>query len=120
MLLTDKAKQDFIEWMAFNYTEIMNGHTGYSNYLNDIAFTSVNAHIQEWFDSVGYFIIAYPYCTIGHIDYDWEQVEFDSTWSFQIFYKDGLWQADGADHETRPEALKSAIVKANEIYNSKR
>ena len=62
-----------------------------------------NALIIEWFDSVGIYVNA-------ELDY------LHIVW-FPTINND--WNFEEREFETRQEAIKEAIKKANEIYNSK-
>jgi len=114
-MLTDKALQDFEAWMYDNYTELLDGHSGYTNYLNDIAITAKNAHIIEWLDSVGIMVLTRPYSTVG--DFPERFVGMDGTWSYFIYDDNGVCVYEDINSETRQEATEAAILTANEIYN---
>ena len=95
MILTGKAKKDFILWL--NKQPV----APYEVMLDDIPKCYLNSLIIEWFDSVGIYITS---------DY------------FELnkgFYSEILDSNFAIVKPTRQEALTEAIKKANEIYNEK-
>ena len=95
MILTGKAKEDFILWL--NNQPV----APYEVMLDDIPKCYLNSLIIEWFDSVGIYITS---------DY------------FELnkgFYSEILNSNFASIKPTRQEALTEAIKKANEIYNEK-
>lgn len=98
MILTDKAKEDFIKWSRKEYDKDL------FCAFTSMPKTSQYALIIEWFDSVGIFI---------QIDFENREPIF----SYYIFnYKNICSGEDNA--KTRSEATQQAILKANEIYNN--
>ena len=91
MILTEKAKEDFIK------TKIGNEISLFESMLPIYK----NALLIEWFDSVGIYITS---------DY------FELN---KGFYSEVLDSNFAIVKPTRQEALTEAIKKANEIYNSK-
>ena len=91
MILTGKAKEDFIK------TKIGNEISLFESMLPIYR----NALITEWFDSVGIYITS---------DY------FELN---KGFYSEVLDSNFAIVKPTRQEALTEAIKKANEIYNNK-
>lgn len=93
MVLTGKAKEDFLKWCRQDATWIQT--------YEDIFIHSL---IIDWLDSVGVYI------SIGYrLDYD--------HWTLKVE------TLTGSDYErgylSRHEATKQAIIKANEIYNKR-
>jgi len=115
MILTDKALSDFNQFLYINYPDNIiseNCGYGYGMFERDLEqLTYVlpefmnNALIIEWLDSV------YFYVTI-----DREENMFIYT----IDYPNDIYFSNWDDlyFETRSEATKQAIIKANEIYNN--
>lgn len=95
MILTDKAKQEFILW--YLKSEYNFAFDGLSNNFQ-------NALIIEWFDSVGIYIFT---------DIDWQYKYFN----YKLEYK---YKEVDYDYvfNTRQEATTKAIDKANEIFNN--
>lgn len=90
MILTNKAKEDFKEWVFENY---------YFQDLNVLyPLHLVDTLIIEWFDSVGIYIEIIR--NEGYFDY----VVMEE-WDYGF--------------ETRQEAIIQAIKKANDLYNSR-
>ena len=101
MILTGKAKEDFIK------TKIGNEISLFESMLPIYS----NALIIEWFDSIGIYIIISP-------------SDNPKNWFYTILGEDILspfYQMYQSldDFENRQEALTEAIKKANEIYNEK-
>lgn len=95
MILTDKAKEDFKEWVFENY------------YFQDInvlyPLHLVDTLIIEWFDSAGIYIGVYP------------NNNMSSYLSFEMSINDD-WIGEEL---TRQEATIQALKKANDIYNER-
>ena len=88
MILTNKAKEDFKEWVFENY---------YFQDLNVLyPLHLIDALIIEWFDSVGIYIEIIR--NEGSFDY-----VVGERWDYGF--------------DTRQDATTQAIKKANEIYN---
>ena len=103
MILTGKAKEDFFKWLdnqGVNGIDISNWEFEKFHLLSNV---SQNALIIEWFDSVGIYVNA-------ELDY------LHLVWFPTI---NNNWNFEEHEFETRQEAIKEAIKKANEIYNEK-
>jgi hypothetical protein len=105
--LNGKAKQDFIKWYDKNYISV---ERFLKDYDPEQLFKSLHEPfkptlIVEWLDSIGMFIDC-GYYAKGKMcsGIESEKFSFIST---------------GTKHETRREAIISAIQKANELYNAK-
>jgi hypothetical protein len=95
MILTDKAKEDFLKWFDNEYMELACEYDGYFN----MPITSLNALIIEWLDTIDIKIHVY----YGIISNSWGFMFNNSTDNFL---------------PSRNEAIRRAILKANEIYNN--
>jgi|SRR6478752_4836064 len=95
MKLTGKCKDDFLNYCKQS-----------ESFINTYADIYLNSLIIEWFDSVGLFIDC-GYYAKGKMcsGIESENFSFIST---------------GTRHETRLNALNSAIEKANELYNNQK
>lgn len=102
MVLTGKAKEDFYKW--YNCRE------GNTLTNNDLFYYSEeliqNALIIEWFDSVGIIINIGGVLQNGIYNF-----------SFDIQENNTLNGVDKYGFDSRQEATKHAIIKANKIYN---
>ena len=100
MILTGKAKEDFLDWKVNNKKlstiEILD--------FKHLSTTSQNALIIEWFDSVGIYIEI----ILIHGD--------EKAFTFEFSYKDYFNYCD-KEFSSRGEAVGRAIVNVNEIYN---
>ena len=96
MVLTDKAKVDFHQWMDREKRDLR------KSYLDD---TCYNALKIEWLDSVGIISAVEPFYYDGWL---FEALVYDSSGNKQV--TEDLYG-------TRREAVKAAIQKATEIYN---
>jgi len=106
MILTDKAKEDFLKWLKNNYDLLIEDCGGFSYFCNAQTKVSEYALIIEWLDSVG--IIIQIDC--GNLRHSDDKI----TW-----YQGGvLGHQFLQTTKTRSEATKQAIIKANEIYNN--
>ena len=92
MILTGKAKKDFIKWLYFKH------NLQPYNLFNEIIQYAL---IIEWFDSVEIYI------TFDYFDLN------------KCFYSEILNYSSFSTVGTRQECAKNSILKANEIYNSK-
>ena len=102
MILTGKAKESFIDYLdKTNQIKIEKGILNL--HWQDLPEKYKNALIIEWFDSVGIYVNA-------ELDY------LHLVWFPTI---NNNWNFEEHEFETRQEATKEAIKKANEIYNSK-
>lgn len=103
MILTDKAREDFKDWLLYDYA------IGSEVLLYKKEF--INTLIIEWFDSVGIYILPkrFTHC-----------LEFED-WYFIITNKQGVhlnnYCEDRINIDSRQETTKQAIIKANKIYN---
>ena len=100
MLLTDKAKEDFLI------------HLKETRRCNEKSFSEFpaifeDALIIEWLDSVGIYVWTIPSARV------------ETKWTFRIF-KDLFTDIKQRAYiyKTRSEATQKAILKANEIYNN--
>jgi len=120
MILTGKAKEDFLKWVMWQseYTDNSNHLIRYedsergeflwygkeTDLLKESKF--LNALIIEWLDSVG--IVIQIDC--GNLRYS----DIKETW-----YQGGvLGYKFGNTFKLRQESITEAIEKANEIYNN--
>ena len=100
MILTGKAKEDFIEYYNNHSIKYLLSWT----YFDDLPLVVKNALIIEWFDSVGIYI-------------NIENLYYQSWWYYKVkqcpdTYEQVIMQ------NTRQKAIEKAIKKANEIYNN--
>lgn len=113
MILRDKVKQDFENWIINNpdnhdskrLVKIYNQKELFVSYVG-IGKTFFNALIIEWLDSIGIYI------EVGGAIY--RGVEF---W-YNIQQQNTINGHNGEYFNSRQEATEKAIDKANEIYNS--
>lgn len=114
MILTGKAKENFINWCK-KQTDLQLG-IQIPNTIGGVVFSLnsnpeilpkriINALIIEWFDSVGIYI-------------NIENLYYQSWWYYKVkqcpdTYEQVIMQ------NTRQEAIEKAIEKANEIYNQR-
>lgn len=99
-MLTGQCKSDFFSWLENNYELIIKDCGGLDYFWASLPHICEYALITEWFDSVGIYV------SVNHsVRHEW--------FSFKVCadYTDGF--------ETRQEATKAAIEKANELYNDK-
>ncbi|WP_322970308.1 hypothetical protein [Faecalibacter sp. LW9] len=99
MILTGKAKEHFLQWNEDNDAPL----STYAIEQGLIYGTVLNAIIIEWFDDKDIFI---------NID-KWSL----SFWRASI--NNPYLNSLGCSFSSRQEATRKAIIKANEIYNSK-
>ena len=93
MILTDKAKEDFKEWVFENY---------YFQDLNVLyPLHLVDTLIIEWFDSIGIYIGVYPNNMSSYLSFE---MSINDDWI--------------GEELTRQEATQEAIIKANDLYNN--
>ena len=109
MILTGKAKEEFFNWLdnqGANGIDISNWEFEKFHLLSNV---SKNSLIIEWFDSVGIYI------SINYVDfYD----ELRNNTGFEIYVTNKGLSVKFRIVSIRQEAIKQAIKKANEIYNS--
>lgn len=100
MILTGKAKEDFIDYLwqsKFNKDD----YKEYEDYIDNQKESHTYADIIEWFDSVGIYIEIVLCC--GLFDF----IVDENISDVKIGYT------------TREYATKQAIIKANKIYNDR-
>ncbi len=98
MILTGKAKEDFINWKNKNYPN------EYYCTFTSMPEISKFALIIEWFESLGIYIGVFRY---------------PSEYVYEIHSsKNKKINCSGCSYDTRLDATSEAIAKANEIYNS--
>ena len=106
MILTGKAKEDFFNWLdnqGVNGIDISNWEFEKFHSLSNV---SKNSLIIEWFDSVKLFI----------------EISFfnDDYWTYNVYTDHVILEKEQANIcQNREDAIKQAIVKANNIYNEK-
>ena len=112
MILTGETKLDFERWLHSNDVLIKDGIYD-DTYLTDV-FDKLPLNLQyasiiEWFDSVGIYI------SINYIDfYD----ELRNNTGFETYVTNKGLSVKFRSVSIRQEAIKQAIKKANEIYNT--
>lgn len=97
MILTQKAKEDFINWIKEKHYPISLWALEEGLIWRSVEY----ALIIEWLDSVEIYII--PFME-------------DDDWQVEIRYGDSV--CFNNNFNSRQEATKSAIEKANEIYST--
>lgn len=102
MILTGKALEDFGKYLHNKYGVLFN----YEDYNK----TMLYAEILEWFDSVSIFIDS-----IHSLSFDYT-LEFCATVN-RAYVSHGIKDKPINRFDTRQQAIKQAIIKANEIYN---
>lgn len=130
MILTGKAKEDFYKFLTENYPISSNDAEKWFLALYD---KFKNSLIIEWFDSVGIYIdietdFNYIYVKIKECNCDEFCCNEDNCYEDRIAYFtfiiknyntsfDDFYSTN--EFETRQEATEKAIIKVNEIYNTK-
>lgn len=119
MILTGKAKKDFengiIEILKQKYSEQIFNNDAALDWIYNVNDLILFAHIIEWFDSVGIYIFINR----------WVAPLREIEWYFIITNKSGVHLNSHVSKESRieldsrNEATKQAIKKANEIYNER-
>ena len=105
MILTGKAKEDFLEYYNNHSIKYLLSWT----YFDDLPLVVKNALIIEWFDSISVFIQDLGFIhNVGNVP-----AGFD----ISVSYKGRLYQ-DFEFQKSRQKAIEKAIKKANEIYNN--
>jgi len=94
MILTGKAKEDFIEWYKRKY------NTTFMTPLYE------NFHIIEWLDSVSFYI---------EIDLIHKEDNMKA-FTFSLSFKDYFAYCD-KEFSSREEVIERAIINANKLYN---
>ena len=106
MILTGKAKEDFLEYYNNHSIKYLLSWTDF----DDLPLVVKNALIIEWFDSVGIYV------NTTYEEFEDIQVKklpvLVKTWS--VLVNEELL----IDFNSRQEATDEAIKKANEIYNN--
>lgn len=105
MILTGKANKDYEVWLYKNHINYWRLAWG------KLPVSAQMAMMIEWLDSVGICV------EIGINPSDGTDPNFTINYSYTIF---GKVSTDGDLYKTRQEAAKSAIMKANELYNERR
>lgn len=95
MILTEKTKEDFLNWVGL--TEDM--------YLCSHSKIEIEYMQIEWFDSVGIYIT---------VDNHYKLFNYKIQYRGNIMLYDDFLAIN-----SRQEATKQAIIKANEIYNNR-
>ena len=104
-ILTGKCREDFLEWYHHNAILKLQGRTVFAIEFLHIPFVMQHATIVNFFDSCDMFIyIVAVEKNCGDFAFRPEIIGF-------------YGNHDGIYHTTRQEAIKQAILKANEIYN---
>lgn len=113
MILTGKAKEDFIDYLwqsKFNKDD----YKEYEDYIENQKESHTYADIIEWFDSVGIYV------TIEGV-FD-RMLGYHRGYEVHI-YQDGKQPISLFDNEDvfniRQQATKQSITKANQIYNDR-
>lgn len=106
MILTGKAKEDFVKWLNKEmYYLGRHNFEDRDNNIEDLSDNFQNTLIIEWFDSVGVYINS-------------SGLTLSKTFISDVSVNNNCeYNYDG--FRTRKEAIEQAIKKANEIYNSK-
>lgn len=110
MILTGKAKEDFVKWYYSDIDRIIISVPELCYPKNEII---QQALIIEWFDSVGV-SIEIGTCPNGFTDDDTPIYYYD--WKIYATYN--CCESE-EEFEIRQEATKQAIIKANQIYNDR-
>jgi len=100
MILTGKAKEDFVEWCKQD-----------ADWLQTYEDIFLYALIIEWFDSVG----IYVECNRATLGIDFKCWYYTISDSRGVHLNNYLYNIVKVD--SRHEATKQAIIKANELYN---
>jgi len=114
-MLTDRARIDFEVFLKANYDHMLYRFENNKTHLYDLLLADhikktdilLNAVIVEWFDSVGIYI-------------DTKFIDFEEGWfcvTVNGKYVDSENGMPINHFSTRQEAIKSAIEKANNLYN---
>jgi len=104
MILTDKAKEDFLKWLKNNYDLLIEDCGGFSYFWNAQTKVSEYALIIEWLDSVG--IIVLITC------------KNENNYGFEVHELKEFIYIEDKDFLNRTEATQKSIEKANKIYNN--
>lgn len=115
MILTGKAKEDFLKWCKQD-----------ANWMQTYEDIFLHALIIEWFDSIG-IIITISEDSFNYVDEEETKDYWYSVFSYFIKkysdIEDGLNNYeeyyDTEEFSNRQESTKKAIIKANEIYNER-
>ena len=102
MILTGKNKRTFLKWLKIRVNSTLHEIDNIEFWFNLQDESFKITLIIEWFDSVGIYVNA-------ELDY------LHIVW-FPTINND--WNFEEREFETRQEAIKEAIKKANEIYNT--
>ena len=96
MILTDKARADFLVWLFKDFDIVYKDV--FEEVVNNRKTNHTYSDLIDFFDSVGIYIGFY---------YTYDRL--------QTYIND----SNIGKYKTRQEATKQAIIKANEIYNEK-
>lgn len=111
-MLTDKARTDFVE---YHYNQVNFAEESHEDHWKLFLDTTEEIHQQasviDWLDSVDVFTEV----TICHSYSDYHNEELFRGSICSQKYK--CWWDDERVYNTREEASKAAIEKANELYN---
>lgn len=105
MILTNKAKEDFIDYLWESKFK-KEDYKEYEDYIENQKESHTYADIIEWFDSVGVYIYLETGMYFNKPNFRYKIITNDDTC---IGYKE----------YSRQEATIQAITKANEIYNER-
>lgn len=103
MILNGKAKEDFLNWVGLTEDMYLCSHSE-----REIEYMQI-----EWLDSVG-ILIEIGTCPNGFTDDDILIYYHD----WKIYAKYNCCESE-EEFNTRQEATKQAIIKANYIYNER-
>ncbi len=116
MELTEKCKEDFLEFVYYNEDCLSVNETNKkeiqdeaSAYLSNLDERFRNTLIIEWLDSVGIYISIEPYKNLfdnGNLYFCFKIIDYP------YISKNNVYQS-------RQEATTEAIIKVNQIYNER-
>lgn len=108
-MLTNKTKKDFEKWwieQPYTFKPLFGSDIDLDDVFQELPFSMQIGVYQEFFDSVGVYSNSY-YCPSV------------KAYSWDVYYNKGEGLRCGDYTNTRTEAQKAAIEKANEIFNNK-
>ena len=106
MILTGKSKRTFLKWLKIRVNSTLHEIDKIEFWFNLQDESFKIALIIEWFDSVKLFI----------------EISFfnDDYWTYNVYTDHVVLEKEQANIcQNREDAIKQAIVKANNIYNEK-
>lgn len=125
MILTEKAKEDFYNWFLTDY--IPSTRPDYKKFTDiqiwgkfkRMGETIQYAIIQEWFDSVGIYVIVRPEGIPNDFSLPFDK-DLGKYWdSYCAFnYEAEIALTNSTSSLSRNEALKQALTAANDYYNT--